>query len=92
MAIEYINISGEEYLKFSIEERKEKPYCIEYPDRDKFWLVNDKFHREDGPSIIYPDGTICWYLNGIRYSFEEWLKLTTISDEEKVFMRLKYND
>jgi len=89
--IKYINISGEEYRNLFEEERKEKPYCVEYRDGNKFWLVNNKFHQEDGPAIIYPDGSICWYLNGLSYSFEEWLKLTPISDEEKIFLRLKYS-
>jgi|ERR1700691_915888 len=32
-------------------------YCIEY-------YLNDKLHREDGPAVIYSDGTINYYLNG----------------------------
>jgi len=134
--IKYKNISEEEYYNLSVKERKEKPYCIEYPSR-KEWLVNGKFHREDGPAIEYEngseiwyingnchredggpaiksfDGTKFWYINGLRhredgpaveyidgdkywfingtsYSFEEWLKLLPIHDEEKIFLRLKY--
>jgi len=25
---------------------------------------NGYFHREDGPAVIYPDGTQYWYING----------------------------
>jgi hypothetical protein len=25
---------------------------------------NDQYHREDGPAVIYTDGTREWYLNG----------------------------
>jgi len=89
--IKYINISFKEYYKLSDDERKE-PYCIEYSNGDKDWRVNDLSHREDGPSaIIYHDGINYWYLNGIRYSFEEWCKILNKTDEEKIFLRLKYS-
>jgi hypothetical protein len=35
-----------------------------YPNGNKFWYLNDKRHREDGPAIEYANGTKCWYLNG----------------------------
>jgi len=28
------------------------------------WWVNGKCHREDGPAVIYSDGTQAWYING----------------------------
>ena len=30
----------------------------------KFWYLNDKLHREDGPAVEDADGTNYWYLNG----------------------------
>jgi len=33
----------------------------------KFWLLNDKLHREDGPAIEYASGDKFWYLNGERH-------------------------
>ena len=30
----------------------------------KFWYLNGKLHREDGPAIEYPNGDGFWYLNG----------------------------
>jgi hypothetical protein len=30
----------------------------------KFWYVNNKLHREDGPAIECIDGTKHWYING----------------------------
>jgi len=88
--IEYTNIFYTEYRKLSLEERKEKPYCIEYNAFVRNWRVNGKYHREDGPAVEYSDGNNEWHLNGKEYSFENWLKLTPISDEEKIFLRLKY--
>jgi len=88
--IEYINISEKEYLKLSDKKRKEKPYCIEYNDGTKDWIVNDKLHREEGPAVVYYNKKISWYLNGTFYFFEEWCNELNKTDEEKVFLRLKY--
>ena len=30
----------------------------------KYWYLNGKLHREDGPAVEYPDGTKKWYRNG----------------------------
>ena len=30
----------------------------------KYWYLNDKLHREDGPAIEWANGTKWWYLNG----------------------------
>jgi len=87
--IKYTNISYKEYCNLSDEESK-KPYCIELYNRAKKYKFYRKYHREDGPAIMWEDGTKSWYLNDIEYSFEKWLKLTPISDDEKVFLRLKY--
>jgi len=90
--IEYINISFEEYSNLSDEKIKKNSYCIEYRDGTKDWIVNDKYHREDGPAIEWIDGSKYWYINDIVYSFEEWLKITPLSNEEKIFLRLKYGN
>ena len=31
---------------------------------DKFWYLNGKLHREDGPAVEWADGYKSWYLNG----------------------------
>ena len=41
-----------------------KPELIIDPDGTKFWYLNRKLHREDGPAIEYSDGSIEWWLNG----------------------------
>ena len=28
-----------------------------------YYNENDQLHREDGPAVIYPDGTEMWYKN-----------------------------
>ena len=37
---------------------------VEHPDESKYWFLNGKLHRTDGPAIEYADGTKRWYLNG----------------------------
>jgi NTP pyrophosphatase (non-canonical NTP hydrolase) len=39
----------------------------EYPNGDKFWYLNDKRHREDGPAAEYADGHKSWWLNDKRH-------------------------
>jgi len=40
---------------------------VEFEDGNKFWYLNEKLHREQGPAVISPDGTKEWYLNGERH-------------------------
>jgi hypothetical protein len=40
---------------------------IEFTDGSKWWILNEKCHREDGPAIIEADGSKRWYLNGMRH-------------------------
>jgi len=87
--IEYTNISFEEYSNLSDKEKKENSYCIEYDSISQIFIINDKLHREDGPAEIF-EGNFYWFLNGNQYSFEEWCNKLNKSDEEKVFLRLKY--
>jgi hypothetical protein len=35
-----------------------------YPSGSKFWYLNGKCHREDGPAIECASGSKFWYLNG----------------------------
>ena len=41
-------------------------YTVEvYDNGNKFWRLNGKLHREDGPAVEYVNnGDKCWYLNG----------------------------
>jgi len=33
----------------------------------KYYYVNNKFHREDGPAVEYADGIKVWYKNGLYH-------------------------
>ena len=41
-----------------------QPICKTAADGSKFWYINDKRHREDGPAIERARGDKCWYING----------------------------
>jgi hypothetical protein len=38
-----------------------------YPNGDKYWWLNGKRHREDGPAIERANGDKYWWLNGKRH-------------------------
>lgn len=35
------------------------------------WRMNGKLHRDDGPAVIYPDGTKEWWLNGKKVTEQD---------------------
>jgi len=42
-------------------------YVLENTLGDKFYYLNGKFHRMDGPSIEYSSGRKEWYYHGVRH-------------------------
>jgi hypothetical protein len=54
----------------------------EYSNGSKYWILNDKIHRETGPARILSDGTTQYWLNNIHYpdvnSVEELLLASII--------------
>jgi len=47
------------------------------PDIDeignKFWCLNGKLHREDGPAVEFENGDKVWFLNNVCLTEQEWL-------------------
>ena len=44
---------------------RKNPYYTEIDsDGNKFWYLNGKLHRVDGPAVEYSNGDKFWYLNG----------------------------
>ena len=35
-----------------------------------YYTLNNQFHREDGPAIIYPYGAKVWFKNGRRHRLD----------------------
>ena len=52
-----------------------------YPNGSKFWFLNGKYHREDGPAIEYADGIKYWFLNGIKMTEQEHQRRTNPAKE-----------
>jgi hypothetical protein len=53
--------------------------------------INDQLHREDGPAVIWQDGSKEWWLHDNRLSFDEWLEETTgLTDEGKLMFKLEH--
>ncbi len=44
-----------------------KPICKIDSESNKYWFLNGKLHREDGPAVECANGTKYWYLNGQRH-------------------------
>ena len=38
-----------------------------YDNGNKYWYLNGKLHREDGPAIEYANGSKSWWLNDKRH-------------------------
>lgn len=56
-----------------------------------YWYCNGKKHRLDGPAIDYCQFLEYW-VNGEEYTFKEWIKLSSLSDEQKVELLLSHGD
>jgi hypothetical protein len=59
---------------------------------DKFYRLNEKLHRTDGPAIEWsgPDGNE-WWLHGRPLSFGAWLEQNPdMTGEEKVMYKLEH--
>jgi uncharacterized protein YgiM (DUF1202 family) len=56
------------YIKYEV---------IVYTDGDKYWRLNGKRHREDGPAIERSNGTKLWFLNDEYLTEEEFNRRMT---------------
>ena len=69
---------GYEYMGWMIDAMKGVDVKVSEPEVSvdannyKYWYLNGKLHREDGPAIEWADVNKNWYLNGIEYTEAEW--------------------
>lgn len=56
----------------------------------EFYFYYGKLHNTLGPAIKQhePDYISLWFLFGESYEFNEWLKLSSLPDEEKIILRM----
>ena len=55
-----------------------------YANGDKYWYLNGKRHREDGPAVEFADGSKWWYLNDEGLTEEEHKAKTNSTVERTV--------
>jgi hypothetical protein len=49
--------------------------CLILANGTKVWDLNGVCHREDGPAVVYTDGSVEWWLKGRKYdSVECWAR------------------
>jgi len=67
-----------------MKEYKEGKYTItEFPGGDKYWVVDNQFHNENGPAVIGTNGHEQYYLNGEVLTKHEWtLEMRAIKFDE----------
>ena len=51
-------------------------YGCSYLDYGKYkeYCIDNKYHNELGAAVLYSNGNKSYYLNGKKYSHDEWLK------------------
>ena len=70
---------------------------IVHDDGDKYWYLNGKRHREDGPAVEKTNGYKAWYLNGEEVTEEDVMGHTIVIDgksiktSEESYQNLKEN-
>ena len=85
-----ITSNGNRYWYRKGKLHREDGPAVEWWDGDEEWYLNGKRHRTDGPAVIRANGTKWWYLNGGWYTFDKWLEVVNISEQEKIFLKLKW--
>ena len=64
-----IDITREfDYIEMKFEDQVTVHIC---DNGDKYWFLNGKFHREDGPAVEYANGDKTWFLNDARVTEAE---------------------
>ena len=48
--------------------------AVEHANGNKYWYINGKYLRENGPAIEYADGDKLYYINGEYYTKAKWLQ------------------
>ena len=78
------NNNSQKILKISYEEKIPQNYSgiVEMPNGSKFWHLNGKLHRTDGPAFEHPSGYKSWYLNGKLHRTDGPAKEWTNGDKE----------
>ena len=59
-------------------------------DGSQSWFQHDLSHRTVGPATTCPGRTPVWYIEGTRYSFDEWCDELNKTDVEKAELIMRW--
>jgi hypothetical protein len=75
--------------KHGLRHRDNDEPAVIWSDGDMYWFKHGKLHRETDAALISLNGNKEYWLNGINYNFEQWLKLTPLPEEDKIALLLE---
>jgi hypothetical protein len=78
---------GEEWWLHDKRHRTDGP-AKNYSDGQS-WYWHGRLHRTDGPAVLFDD-KLEWYWYGMKISFDDWLELSPLDDEQKLLLKLQY--
>ena len=85
-----ISDRDDDILEYAAVEQSDGSYLDSY-SAISWYNEEGAYHRLNGPAITYRLGYMQWYLDGKQYDkFDEWLKESSIAEEEKMMLRLRY--
>ena len=67
------NLLNKEMNKYFCIRNKEYEICFREIKKDisgTYYLLDEKYHRTDGPAMIYNNGSENWYFNGILHRLD----------------------
>lgn len=73
-----IDMKGEFWFKdpdLSIRHRIRGPTVLWYGNSHRCWHQNNELHRDNGPSVIFSDGSLIYCLRGVFYEKDEYDKI-----------------
>ena len=76
--------------RITMQLHREDGPSVTYPDGTNFWHRHGELHREDGPAIMYPNGSMIWAWRGTTYGFHIWCEEAGKTEDEIVYLKLKY--
>ena len=47
-----------------------EPVCNVFSNSDQIWMMDGKYHREDGPATIKANGTQVWWVNNQKHRID----------------------
>jgi hypothetical protein len=69
--------------------------AVVFADGDEWWYLYGLHHNTEGPACVTHipglDTEYEFYIHGTEYTFKVWCDITEKSNEDRIFLKLKYN-